>query len=208
MQTIQLAQQKQNNHASVEAWMQPPLCRSRQSEIRVLTLLTLTETSHKAPSSLEENRQQTSSKANWETLQAKKGRYEILWLKFAQIYMRVSFSWWCCFWIACCQSETYSKWKKKSLTSINVQFHLANQNVNPARDSLQHRIRNPLHNDVAVPWYVVLPGWKRKDKITSALRLNHAKFVLIHFLLETLTCGFHQQTSLYDSSSKTSFWDK
>lgn len=47
------------------------------------------------------------------------------------------------------------------LTRVNLQVHLANQDENPA-DSLQHTIRNPVHNGVTVAWYVVLAGWKRQ----------------------------------------------
>lgn len=45
----------------------------------------------------------------------------------------------------------------KQLTRVLSPLHLANQDVNPARNCLQYRIRNSLHNDVAVPWYIVLP---------------------------------------------------
>ena len=55
------------------------------------------------------------------------------------------------------------------LTDVNIQVHLANQDVNPAGDCLQHIIRNPVHNDVTVPWYVFLPEWKDRVKYPCVL---------------------------------------
>lgn len=69
-----------------------------------------------------------------------------------------------------CKNETFSVENFHPQRIWLTRFshvHLANQDVNAAGDGLHHRIRNPLHNDVTVPRYVVIPGWKREEKKKS-----------------------------------------
>lgn len=61
------------------------------------------------------------------------------------------------------------------LTRVKAHLHLVNQDVNLAGDSLHNIIRNSVHNDVTVPRYLFVPGWKRKVKKILVFTLNHTK---------------------------------
>lgn len=53
------------------------------------------------------------------------------------------------------------------LTTTHAPIHASHQDVRSASDGFDHSVRNPFHNDITVPVYVLLPAFKNKEIIHS-----------------------------------------
>lgn len=71
-------------------------------------------------------------------------------------------------------------------TRVNIQLHFANQDINPAGDRLHYRVRDSLHDDVTVPWYILLPVgnmWKNHSIDIKYLCISNKKVALENLIL-------------------------